>query len=167
MIKVISIGPSEGHLYNEKVGNSPSFIKVFHPGCGHCRAMESDWNDLINNIKNNYKGDVGLVNIHADALGNIKSKALENIQGFPTLRIVDQNRIIKEYNDERTSTNMLNFCLKNLDLQKILDVYEGGKKRKSRTRTNKRKSRTKTNKHKTRTKTNKRKSRTKTNKRKT
>ena len=41
------------------------------------------------------------------------------------------------YNGDRTTDDMLNFCLKNMNLEKILKAYKGGKKRTKRTKKNK------------------------------
>ena len=121
MINSLNINPGLGFLFEQKVGNTPSFVKIFHPNCSHCIAMQNDWDKLVKTIKKNYKGNLYLVNIHADALAGIKHSVFKNINGFPTLMIIKNKQLYKNYEGPRTSKDMLKFCLDNLDLKKRLD----------------------------------------------
>ena len=108
----------------------PSFVKIYHPSCGHCTAMKPAWEKLTKTIKNNYKGNMGLFNVHADALANIKNPAFKSIIGYPTLKIIKNGMSTIDYDGDRSYEDMLNFCLKNMNLSKILEVYKGGYKNK-------------------------------------
>ena len=137
MIKVLNIGPKNARTFDMEIIKKPAFIKVYHPSCGHCNNMKPAWNNLTKTLKNNYKGNTSLFNIHADALANIKTPALQSINGFPTLKIIKNGNTSIDYNGNRSYNDMLNFCLKNLDINKILNVYKGGKKTKRKIRKSK------------------------------
>ena len=118
MVKVIHIGPTEGINFHNKTKNLPLIVKVFHPNCGHCIKLEPEWNKFANILKKNYDGDIGVVSIHADALADIESNGLNNIQGYPTIRIIKNNNLVDEYNDERNNMKMLNYSLKHFNIKK-------------------------------------------------
>ena len=170
MIKVTNIGPEGAREFEIEFQKHPeAFLRVHHPSCGHCKDMEKDWKDLEKNLELNYKGDLGVFDIHADALKNISTPVLKNIQGYPTIMAI-KNNTSTQYNGDRSTDDMLNFCLKHLNLEEILKAYKGGKSKLKKRKTRKRKTRKrKTRKRKTRKrKTRKRKTRKrKTRKRKT
>ena len=144
MVKVTKIGSNDSKILNEKHAATPNaFIAVTHPDCGHCKVMKPELNDLYDNLEN-YSGDVGIFDIHADAVpGSLTTiPQLESVKGFPTLMITKKDKTTPViYDGNRTTNDMLEFCLKNMDLEKNL---KGGKKRtrKTRRRKNKRKRRT-------------------------
>jgi len=124
MIKIINIGPNEGHILDMEILKQPSFVKVYHPDCGHCTTMQPAWNNLTKTMKNNYKGNMSLFNVHADALANIKTPTLNSINGYPTLKLIKNRTQMIDYVGDRSYEDMLNFCLKNINLTKILEVYK-------------------------------------------
>ena len=85
--------------------------------------MENDWEILKKTLASNYTGNLGVFDIHADALQNITVPALQGIQGYPTVFSYKDNIPIT-YEGDRSSTDLLNFGLKHLDLQKIIKLYE-------------------------------------------
>ena len=111
MVKEIRIGPTDGLNFKNEIGNLPLIVKIYHPNCGHCIKLKPEWDILVNKLKNDYLGNIGIVDLHADALGNIKSDGLNNIQGYPTIRIIKNNKLFNEYNGPRTSKEMLNYTL--------------------------------------------------------
>jgi thiol-disulfide isomerase/thioredoxin len=145
MVKVTKIGPDGAEILNVEF-KPTSFMAVTHPDCGHCKAMKPALNDLYDKLED-YSGDVGIFDIHADAVPGSLSTVpqLKSVDGFPTLMITKKDTAKPiTYDGNRTTDDMLNFCLKNMDLEKILKAYKGGKKRtkKTRRRKNKRKRRT-------------------------
>ena len=132
MIDIVNIGPDGLKLFELEFKKHPeTFLKVHHPSCGHCKAMENDWEDLENELKNNYNGDVGVFNIHADALSNTTFiSALQGIHGYPTIMAIKNDEPM-QYEGSRNKDDMLKFCLENLDLKKTEKSYEGSKRKKS------------------------------------
>ena len=125
MIKILNIDPKNAHIFDTEISKQPSFVKIHHPSCSHCTEMKPAWNKLVKTIKNNYNGNMGLFNIHADALANIKTQPIKLVKGFPTLKIIKNGRSSINYNGDRSYQDMLNFCLKNINLTKILETYKG------------------------------------------
>ncbi len=143
MVKVTKIGPDGAEILNVEF-KPTSFMAVTHPTCGHCKVMKPALKDLYDKLED-YKGDVGIFDVHADAIpGSLSTiPQLKSVDGFPTLMITQADSpdpIV--YDGNRTTDDMLNFCLKNMDLEKILKAYKGGKKRRKTRRKNKRKRRT-------------------------
>jgi len=132
MVKVTKIGSNDSKILNEKHAATPNaFIAVTHPDCGHCKVMKPELNDLYDNLEN-YSGDVGIFDIHADAVpGSLSTiPQLESVKGFPTLIITKKgqtNPFI--YDGDRSTDDMLNFCLQNMSLKKDIKTHSGGKKR--------------------------------------
>ena len=118
MIKEISIGPTQGTQFNREVKNLPLFVKVHHPNCGHCIQLKPEWDKLVSILKKQNLGNFAIVDIHSDALKNINFEGLQNIQGFPTIRVIKNKKLIKEYSGNRTAIAMLNFCKKNFNFTK-------------------------------------------------
>jgi hypothetical protein len=148
MIEVFDIGSTqaEGNRCNIEMDKHPeSFIRVHHPSCGHCKAMEQAWSDVENTLKSNYTGNAGIFNIHADTLSNITNPGLQGIQGYPTMMVIKTNTPT-QYNGDRSMNDLLTFALKNMNLKK--------KQKTSRRKSNTRKKRRKTvNKRKRRART--------------
>ena len=143
MVKEISIGPTQGTQFNQEVKNLPLFVKVHHPNCGHCIQLKPEWDKLASILKKQNLGNFAIVDIHSDALKDIGFEGLKNIHGFPTIRVIKNKKLIKEYTGNRTAIDMLNFCKQNFNFTKT---------NKTKTKTNKTKTKTKTNKTKTKKK---------------
>ena len=130
MINITKIGPKGAQLLKMRFPKkSQSLLAVTHPNCGHCVSMKPNLDKLFMDLKK-YKGDVGVFDIHADALPEVKDSipALQEVEGFPTIMITDTTKKMPiHYEGDRTSDDMLNFCLKNLNLENILKVYKKNK----------------------------------------
>jgi thiol-disulfide isomerase/thioredoxin len=147
MVQVTRIGPDSAEILNTEFKQTPNaFMAVTHPDCGHCKDMKPALENFYENLKD-YSGDVGIFDIHADAISGSRSTIpqLNSVNGFPTLIITKNNKSDPiTYNGNRTTDDMLKFCLKNMNLEKITNTIKGGKKRtkKTRRRKNKRKRQT-------------------------
>ena len=138
MVKVFNIGPKEARVFELNLKKFPNaFARVHHPNCGHCVAMKKEWNKFLKQLtskSSKYKGDMGIFDIHADALPEIKNMTpvLNSVQGYPSLLGIKNNQSTS-FDGSRTAEDMTDFCLQYLDLDKILKSYNGGgiKKRKS------------------------------------
>ena len=128
-----------GSKFDEIIKKKPSFVKFYHPSCGHCREMAPEWDALKDEFKN-IKLNVNIIEVHADTLGDIKSDCAKNIPGYPTIMEVKQNgKAGKEYNGNRNVKDLKKFILKTFKNKSSKKMTGGGKK-KSR-KTNNRKTR--------------------------
>jgi hypothetical protein len=98
----------------------PAFIKMYSPDCWHCKAMQSDWNELKNNddLK---KLNIAIIEVRNDALDSIEHPTIKNVNGFPTMRLIVNGKIKKEYDGGRTTNDMVNFIKENFG-----NVQKGG-----------------------------------------
>ena len=147
MVKVFNIGPKEARIFELNLKKFPSSLaRVHHPNCGHCVAMKKEWNKFLKQLtskSSKYKGNMGVFDIHADALPEIKNMTpvLNSVEGYPTLLGIKNNQSTP-FEGSRTAEDMTNFCLQYLDLDKILKSYNGGgiKRKSKKHRSKKRKS---------------------------
>ena len=91
-----------------KLRNKGQWFVWFHADwCGHCRAVDHDWDELVKNNTTSIK----LAKVEESNIDNNK----ENIIGYPTFRLYTNSKQT-EYNDGRDFESFMNF-LKNNEVQ--------------------------------------------------
>jgi thiol-disulfide isomerase/thioredoxin len=104
-MKFVSVGPNDAPLFDKLVKNKPAFVKFYSPFCVHCNEMAPAWNSLKGLQKK-----VNIIEVHHDAINNIKSDCARNIVGFPTIMIVTAGgKSGREYHGPRDTKSMLKF----------------------------------------------------------
>jgi hypothetical protein len=110
-MKFISITPENNNAsdFFDITNTIPSFVKLYSPSCGHCIAMQEDWDNLKNNPElKNY--NMAVIEVHADELDNINSPAVSVNGGFPTIRkVLKSGKLGKDYNGDRSTKDMIKF----------------------------------------------------------
>ncbi len=131
-MKFISITPENVSEYDKhiKTGKMNAFVKIYSPNCGHCQAMQSSW-DALENVPELKKLDIAIIELRHDALDSISNETTKKIEGFPTIRVIKNNKVVKEYDGDRSTETMTKFILENLSSTKSMS---GGAKRKYKTR---------------------------------
>ena len=136
-MKFVSIAPDGAVLFDSMVSDKPAFVKFYHPECGHCRSMAPEW-DALKDELNGSTLDANVIEVHADAISDIKSNCARNIEGFPTLMMVGKGgETTTAYNGERTRKHLADFMKKNVPKsggRKSRRRMRKMKKRKTRTR---------------------------------
>lgn len=85
------------------VDEGPTFVRYHMPGCGHCIAMEKDWDELRNA---GHKG-IEFVNVESSALAHVPEHLKQGIDGFPMLVSYAKGGADRiEYTGERTAKGM-------------------------------------------------------------
>ena len=84
--------------YLEGFMDKKTFVFFKMNGCGHCKAMQPEWDKF----KPSYKGDVVLKEMEASA--NKAEVAKFGVKGFPTLLLIQNDKIVKSYDGERTAS---------------------------------------------------------------
>jgi hypothetical protein len=142
MVKVISIGPDEGSEFVDTIKNKNACVYYHMKGCPYCNQMQQPWKDLGKKLKEEYEGDVLLIDVDSEALKSAECEATEGIDGFPTIRIVENGKRKVDFNGDKTLEDMLGFMIQNLkDIKKKNHLQGGGfKKNKSRRRKNRKNS---------------------------
>ena len=142
MVDIVNIGPNGARLFELEFKKHPeSLMRLHHPDCGHCQAMEPDWEDLKKELKTNYNNNnnnnnnnnVGIFDIHADALSNINEPVLQGIKGLPTILVVKGNKS-EHYNGDRSKDDMLKFCREHLNIEEKKTLLGGRKNKKRNTK---------------------------------
>lgn len=129
-MNTFSIGPGDGALFDQYVSNKPAFVKFYHPGCYHCNEMAPAWKELerkVNGASVN-ASDILIIEVHADAVNDIKSDCARHIRGYPTIMEVKEGGIAgKEHHGSRDSETLLNFLHTNIQppiRRKRIDAIE-------------------------------------------
>jgi len=113
-MKVVSIGGKDSRKFDDLVAEEQSFVKFYHPSCGHCVAMAPEWKKLEHKMRNK-DHNLNIIEVHADAIPNIKSKCASSVQGYPTIMEVKPGGLNgKEYNGSRDSNEMVKFIIEEL-----------------------------------------------------
>ena len=85
------------------VEEGPTFVRYHMPGCGHCIAMEKDWDELRNA---GHKG-IEFVNVESSALAHVPEHLKQGIDGFPMLVSYAKGGADRiEYTGERSAKGM-------------------------------------------------------------
>lgn len=92
-------------LLKEKI----CLIGVFSKLCIHCKLMKQQWNFLKKKLKNK-KCNGLLLEIDSQQLNYIDYSSLnKSINGFPSIMVFKNGKLVKEYNGNRTQKDMFKF----------------------------------------------------------
>jgi hypothetical protein len=72
------------------------FVLIYMDGCGPCNATRPEWAKLKHTLSAKYKynNNVIIADVNSDALEGIKH--IQNIRGFPTMRMICKKGQLKE-----------------------------------------------------------------------
>ena len=125
-------------------------VKFYSDTCGYCTQMQDDWNDAVKKIYNsNNKKSSKLVvlEIESNQLNNFEDNGeLKNqVMGYPTIMFVKKGNKVKTipFNEERTSSNFVNFAFKNIKNSVELKKSKNMKKTKKNNKSKKKQKKTK------------------------
>lgn len=131
-MKFISIDKGDGNKFDELIKERPSFVKFYHPMCGHCHNMAHSWNKLRRNKRLTNK-DINIIEVHSDEIPNIKSNVARTAEYKGVPFIIEVNKggeSGKEYDGDRSEDDMTNFILNNI----VKNKQNGGKKYRKQTK---------------------------------
>jgi hypothetical protein len=101
---------------NKKLDNilrkGTTFVGAFSKTCPHCVNMQSEWNKFISSVnEKNIKATI--LEIDSAILSSIKNPLINNnVEGFPSLFIIKNNKFVTQYNQDRKANNFLQFLSK-------------------------------------------------------
>lgn len=106
----------ENNINNEKLNKllsyGTTFVGAFSKSCHHCINMQPEWKKFVHSVKKQ-KIRANILEIDANILSSIKNPLINNnIQGFPSLFIIKNNKFVASYANERTASNFLKFLNK-------------------------------------------------------
>lgn len=106
----------ENSINNDKINSilnkGTTFVGAFSKTCPHCVNMQSEWKKFISSVKEK-KIKATILEIDSAILSSIKNPLINNnVEGFPSLFIVKNNKFVTQYNQERKANNFLQFLSK-------------------------------------------------------
>ena len=137
-MKFVSINPEpqDALKFDKLINERQSFIKFYHPSCGHCQNMASAWSALQKHPKLKNL-DLNIVEVHVGATPYIKSSVAikaEN-QGVPFILLVNKGgEVTKMFDLERNVEEMVKFILNNINERKRNKKTKKTKKTKTNSR---------------------------------
>jgi len=88
------------------------FVGAFSKTCPHCVNMQSEWKKFISSVKEK-KMKAIILEIDSAILSSIKNPLINNnVEGFPSLFVIKNNKFVAHYNQERKANNFLQFLSK-------------------------------------------------------
>ena len=91
--------------------NKQVLILFYAPWCGHCKAFAPEYSKIADAIK---EQGIKVVTARVNAEENDVTSQLNNIEGFPTLKLYVDNEI-SEYEGDRTVDKVLSFIDKKIN----------------------------------------------------
>jgi thiol-disulfide isomerase/thioredoxin len=90
--------------YNELVQKGSVFVLFHAKWCGHCIKFMPEWNKFIDGLQTTH---IPIASVEQSFIKDIKG--FNNIQGFPTLGVVNGNVLKPEYKGGRKKEDLLSF----------------------------------------------------------
>jgi thioredoxin-like negative regulator of GroEL len=91
----------------------PVIVFFYAPGCGWCEKMKPDWEEFASNSPINYS------EVSSDEIPNYTPSPKEEvIRGFPTIRLYNKGKLVKEYDGDRSYKDILKFVKKYVKAEK-------------------------------------------------
>lgn len=105
-----------------------TFVGAFSKTCPHCVNMQSEWNKFISSVEKK-KMKASILEIDSAILSSIKNPLINNnIEGFPSLFVIKNNKFVAHYNQERNANNFLQFLSKYVSKMPIKHTRRKGRR---------------------------------------
>ena len=111
----------------EKMKKGLWMVRYYADWCGHCKMMESDWKKFENKNKNK-----NIISFESQAMNKMNHQP-ENFEGFPTILMLNNNKIVKEFDQIRNLKNFQQFydsTVKEINKEKKSSIGKNKKKNK-------------------------------------
>lgn len=89
----------------EGLSNQKEFVLIHMEGCGHCKTLMPEWQEASKNNKTDI--NMRAVEMNQDDGPELCKK--HNINGFPTMIVLENGEKIKDYDGERNKDGLLSF----------------------------------------------------------
>ena len=139
----LRISPENAKAFDDGVMARGGVAKFYHPECGHCRDMAPAW-DALEGHRALVNEPVLILDVHSEAIPDIKSDAARGIAGFPTIvEVLPGGKRGREYGGDRSTDDLARFILETTKRKRKTRRAKrrktrrtrGGRKRKTRRRT--------------------------------
>ena len=104
--------PQEMSNLNQEKHKGLVMIWFYATWCGHCVKMEQEWDKL----QAKHPEEVNLARVESNDYDNYNESPNEDkVQGYPTVRLYHQDKMVKEYDGDRSFKNMYDFIQTYID----------------------------------------------------
>lgn len=91
----------------------PVIVFFFAPLCGWCEKMKPDWKKFTKN------SPIKFSEVSASDMHNYNpSPDEESVRGYPTVRLYNKGKLVKEYDGDRSHKDILKFVNKHIKQKK-------------------------------------------------
>jgi len=96
----------DGAKFSKLVSEKPSLVRFHADYCGHCKAMEPEWDKVKDRISNIDKLQV--VDVENSAMENVPNHLKQGIDGYPTIRAYsNKGKDIHSYSGPRDADTIV------------------------------------------------------------
>lgn len=88
----------------------PVVIMYYMPGCYHCDAMKPEWERFEKSLKSK-NHHVGTARVNSNHMTGVKGS--ERVSGFPTVLLIEDEKVKSEYSGDRTAEDLERFTNSN------------------------------------------------------
>ena len=104
--------PSEMARLNHQKKIGLVLIWFYATWCGHCNDMENEWEQL----SNNHPEEVNIAKVESENYNDyVKTSNEDEVRGYPTIRLYYKNKMVKEYDGDRSFKDIYSFLQKYID----------------------------------------------------
>ena len=108
MVKAEVFGPGTYDSCAHRVKRLTGVLLIFHPGCGHCVQMRSEWEAMKQRLPQGSK----VVEVDGSALSDhpLRNMApFQQMEGFPTILKMKNGKPVAQFRGQRTKEEMAQF----------------------------------------------------------
>jgi thiol-disulfide isomerase/thioredoxin len=109
----MSLSVSVSELNNIR-NSKPVIVLFFAPGCIYCEKMMPEWN------KFKKTSPITFSEVSASEMSEYNPlNSEENIKGYPTIRLYNKGKLVKEYDGDRSKKDIMKFIKKYVKENKV------------------------------------------------
>jgi len=111
---IVKVFQNNANVNNDELNNiikhNTLFVGVFSESCHYCVSMKPEWKKFKKLALANYSNLHGaILEIDSSVISQVTNPLLtNNVNGYPSLFIISNNKVIK-YNNERTAFEFMKF----------------------------------------------------------
>ena len=111
---IVKVLQNNANVNNDELNNiikhNTLFVGVFSESCHYCVSMKPEWKKFKKLALANYSNLHGaILEIDSSVISQVTNPLLtNNVNGYPSLFIISNNKVIK-YNNERTAFEFMKF----------------------------------------------------------